>query len=104
MFPVIWYEWKNNVINSVMNHSVNVRENGKEYKTLEDILPVDGGTIDLLIVGKVPAPISVASGHYFQGKHGKAMWNKLTEYGILKQTTPYHEDSLLANKIGITII
>lgn len=86
-----------------MNHSVKVRENGKEYRTLEDILPVDG-TLDLLIIGKVPAPTSVASGHYFQGKQGKAMWNKLTEYGILRQTTPYHDDSLLANKIGITDI
>lgn len=40
------------------------------HETLLDILP-EKGPIKILIVGKAPAPASVAAGHYFQGRHGK---------------------------------
>lgn len=86
-----------------MNHRIKVQKDGKAFFTFQDILPEEG-KLDLLIVGKVPAPTSVRLGHYFQGRQGKAMWNKLTEYGILKLRTDYHDDSLISNNIGITDI
>ena len=85
-----------------MNHKVLYHQNEMEFETLEDILPEKNVHLDMIIVGKVPSPVSVNAGHYFQGKHGKALWNKLVEYGILKKITAYHDDSLLKNDIGIT--
>lgn len=88
-----------------MNHRITIQVNGQSYDTFEDILPKeDNTTLDMLIVGKTPEPNSVRTGHYFQGKHGVSMWNKLEEYGILKKMSTYHDDSLLLNGIGITDI
>ncbi len=87
-----------------MTHRIQIQKEGKTYDTLEDILPSDSTQLDMLIIGKVPAPKSVEAGHYFQGQQGKAMWNKLTDYEILKKNTLYHDDSLLHSKIGITDI
>lgn len=87
-----------------MNHRILLRKNDMEFYTFEDILPEKDSVLDMLIVGKVPAPTSVSIGYYFQGKHGKAMWNKLTEYKILNKVTTYHDDSLLKNNMGITDI
>lgn len=87
-----------------MTHRIQIQKEGKTYDTLEDILPSDSLKLDMLIIGKVPAPESVKVGHYFQGRQGKTMWNKLTSYEILKKNTLYHDDSLLHSKIGITDI
>ena len=87
-----------------MTHRIQIQKEGKTYDTLEDILPSDSLKLDMLIIGKVPAPESVKAGHYFQGRQGKTMWNKLTSYEILKKNTLYHDDSLLHSKIGITDI
>jgi len=77
---------------------------GEKIDTLADILP-EKGKLNILIIAKTPAPISVKAGHYFQGQQGKMLWNKLTEYGIM--TYPHGEfpdDFLLNNNIGITDI
>ena len=87
-----------------MTHRIQIQKEGKTYDTLEDILPSDSLKLDMLIIGKVPAPESVKAGHYFQGRQGKTMWNKLTSYEILKKNTLYYDDSLLHSKIGITDI
>lgn len=88
-----------------MNHRITIQTNGQSFETFEDILPKeDNATLNMLIIGKTPAPDSVKTGHYFQGRNGKSMWNKLEEYGILVKKTAYHDDSLLSNGIGITDI
>jgi len=84
-------------------HAVIVKENEREYETLEDILPEQPG-LRILFVGKTPARVSVNAGHYFQGKQGRMFWNKLLAYGILVSTTEYEDDSLLENGFGITDI
>jgi hypothetical protein len=85
-----------------MNHRITILKEGKYYDTFKDILPDTNTVLDMLIIGKTPSPDSVKIGHYFQGRHGMSMWNKLEEYCILKKTTQYHDDSLLCNNIGIT--
>lgn len=83
------------------NNTTLIRVNGKSYRTLRDLLPKRPG-LRALIVGKTPAPISVTAGHYFQGRQGAHFWKALVEQGILKPTTEFEDDSLLAHGYGIT--
>ncbi len=53
-----------------MRHVGYIKIGNQLHETLLDILP-EKGPIKILIVGKAPAPASVAAGHYFQGRHGK---------------------------------
>lgn len=76
---------------------------GQQVRTLRDILPEKPG-LSVLFVAKTPAPVSVNAGHYFQGKQGSAFWNRLRDYGLLKPTTAFEDDSLLAHRFGLTDI
>lgn len=76
---------------------------GRKVRTLRDLLPEEPG-LRALFVAKTPALVSVKAGHYFQGAQGKAFWKRLREYGLLKPTTPFEDDSLLAHGFGITDI
>jgi uracil-DNA glycosylase len=81
-----------------------ILQNGKKYETLADILP-EKGNLDILFLAKTPAPVSVESGHYFQGRQGKMFWNKLLEYNILNVPYGKYPDECLAdNNYGITDI
>ncbi|WP_028223218.1 uracil-DNA glycosylase family protein [Paraburkholderia oxyphila] len=77
--------------------------NGREVRTLRDILPERPG-LKVLFVAKTPAPVSVAAGHYFHGKQGKAFWKRLIESGSFSPTTEFEDDSLLAHRFGIADI
>lgn len=76
---------------------------GQEVLTLKDILPVAAG-LRALFVAKTPAPESVRAGHYFQGQQGRIFWSKLKAYDLLKATTEFEDNSLLANGYGLTDI
>lgn len=84
-----------------MNHRIQVQINGKTVWTLGDILPQIPG-LRMLIVGKVPAPISVSQGHYFQGRQGTMFWNRLVDYGLLRRQQEFEDDDLLSHSFGIT--
>jgi len=59
----------------------------------------------LLLVGKVPTPISVEVGHYFQGRHGQMFWNRLVQHGLLRLRQGAFEDEvLLEHGYGMTDI
>jgi TDG/mug DNA glycosylase family protein len=49
--------------------------------SLPDHAPAPGG---ILLVGINPAPISVARGHYYQGKLGRRLWKRLEGLGLLR--------------------
>lgn len=85
-----------------MSNKAQITVGDRSIDTLRDILP-DRGHLRMLIVGKTPAPVSVAAGHYFQGKQGRMFWGSLTAYRLL-QVPPgeYHDDHLLAHGFGIT--
>lgn len=85
------------------DNAVKVKDGNKEYWTLDDILPNGGKSLDVLIIGKVPAPTSVKAGHYYQGSQGQFFWKKLKEYGLLNIGAHIYEDNaLLGNNWGIT--
>jgi hypothetical protein len=76
---------------------------GREILTLRDILPATPG-LRVLFVAKTPAPVSVEVGHYFQGKQGTMFWKRLKDYGLLKPTTKFEDDSLVGHRYGLTDI
>jgi G:T/U-mismatch repair DNA glycosylase len=76
---------------------------GRNVQTLNDLLPESPG-LNVLFVGKTPAPNSVQIGHYFQGKQGLLFWKLLREYGIFEPTTEFEDDSLLSYRYGLTDI
>jgi len=83
------------------DNSTTIQVNGKEIKTLCDILPSSPG-LRVLFIAKTPVPKSVAAGHYFQGKQGRMFWDQLINYGLLQPITEYEDDSLLDRGFGIT--
>ena len=86
------------------NYKIEIIVDGKKHYTLSDILPIEGN-LKILFIAKTPAPISVEVGHYFQGKQGTMLWNKLSEYDILKvPINKYPDECLLSNNYGITDI
>lgn len=87
---------------SMQGNQIEIAVDGRVVTTLRDILP-DSGRLKMLIVAKTPAPLSVAAGHYFQGKQGQMFWSALVGRGLLNVPTgAYHDDHLLAHGYGIT--
>ncbi len=85
------------------DNAITVRVDGREFRTLRDLLPESPG-LDILFVAKTPAPESVQKGHYFQGKQGRSFWKMLKQYGILTPTTDFEDDILLQHGYGLTDI
>jgi len=61
--------------------------------TLPDVPPQPGA---VLLIGINPAPISVAAGHYYQGRLGRRLWKRLERIGLLRDATPGSEDEAFA--------
>jgi TDG/mug DNA glycosylase family protein len=57
--------------------------------TLPDLPPRPGG---VLLVGINPARISVAAGHYYQGRIGQRLWRRLEKVGLLRDPVSGLED------------
>jgi TDG/mug DNA glycosylase family protein len=70
-------------------------------ETLADLPPQRDG---LLFVGLNPSPVSVAAGHYHQGRLGRTFWRRLVLAGLLPPATPVEtaDDALVAAGHGIT--
>jgi len=78
--------------------------NGERFETLADILS-DSGSLDFLIIAKVPALKSVETGYYFQGRQGQMFWKRLKQAGLLT-TKPgeFEDEALLRHRIGLMIL
>jgi len=74
---------------------------GRRIESLADIVDVD---LLVLFVGLNPSPVSVAQGHYRQGRLGQRFWRMLVEHQVLPPPDPghFHDDLLLAHRMGIT--
>jgi TDG/mug DNA glycosylase family protein len=70
-------------------------------ETLADLPPLHDR---LLFVGLNPSPVSVAAGHYFQGRLGRAFWERLIVAQILPHDTSIEtaDDALVAAGHGVT--
>lgn len=75
---------------------------GADLLTLADIWPDNPRA---MIVGLNPSPVSVAAGHYYQGRSGQRQLRRLVEAGVIE---PPHgstfEEAALAAGIGFTDI
>jgi TDG/mug DNA glycosylase family protein len=82
-------------------HRTTVVVGGVAIETLADLPPLRDR---LLFVGLNPSPISVAAGHYFQGRLGQLFWRRLIGAGILPADTEVAtaDDALLAAGHGLT--
>ncbi|MFN0153115.1 MAG: uracil-DNA glycosylase family protein [Gaiella sp.] len=73
---------------------------GTTRDTLPDRPPTEGG---VLLVGINPAPVSVAAGHYYQGRLGRRLWRRLERLGLLRDPEPGMEDeAFVAAGNGLT--
>jgi TDG/mug DNA glycosylase family protein len=82
-------------------HRVTIEVNGRSVETLADLPPLRDR---LLFVGLNPSPVSVAAGHYHQGKLGQTFWRRLIKATILPADTSVEaaDDALVAAGHGIT--
>jgi TDG/mug DNA glycosylase family protein len=82
-------------------HRLALTIDGETVETLADLPPASGG---LLFVGLNPSPVSVAAGHYHQGRLGRRFWARLGDAGILApdQAPAEADDALVAAGHGIT--
>jgi G:T/U-mismatch repair DNA glycosylase len=82
-------------------HRTTLVVDGREVETLADLPPLRDR---LLFVGLNPSPVSVAAGHYFQGRLGKAFWQRLIVAQILPHDTEIEtaDDTLMAAGHGVT--
>lgn len=82
-------------------HHATVTIGGVETQTLADLPPRRDG---LLFVGLNPSPVSVAAGHYHQGRLGRRFWERLQVATIIPVGTAAEaaDDALVAAGHGIT--
>ena len=83
------------------HHRVTLILDGLPVETLEDLPPRPGG---LVFVGLNPSPVSVAAGHYHQGRLGRRFWSRLRSAGLIpaEAETERADDALVAAGHGIT--
>jgi TDG/mug DNA glycosylase family protein len=82
-------------------HRATLILDGLPVETLVDLPPEPGR---LLFVGLNPSPVSVAAGHYHQGRLGRTFWRRLMLARILPPGTDVEraDDALIALGHGIT--
>ena len=82
-------------------HRATIAVEGGAIDTLADLPPLRDR---LLFVGLNPSPVSVAAGHYHQGRLGRTFWRRLMTAGVIPAGTPVEaaDDALMAAGHGIT--
>jgi len=82
-------------------HHATIEVDGELVETLAD-LPPDRDR--LLFVGLNPSPVSVAAGHYHQGRLGRSFWRRLKTAGLIPPATEleWADDALIEAGHGIT--
>ena len=83
------------------SHRTTIYIDGSQVETLEDLPPLRDR---LLFVGLNPSPVSVAAGHYHQGRLGRTFLGRLMTAGVIPAGTPVEtaDDALMAAGHGIT--
>ncbi len=82
-------------------HRMTITVDGAAVETLADLPPLRDR---LLFVGLNPSPVSVAAGHYHQGRLGRTFWRRLMTAGVVLPSTAIEaaDDALMAAGHGIT--
>lgn len=75
---------------------------GERVLTLADLWPARPRA---MVVGLNPAPVSVAAGHYYQGRAGQRQLARLVDVGLIPEPGALHlDDVALSAGIGFTDI
>jgi TDG/mug DNA glycosylase family protein len=74
---------------------------GAEVETLADLLSED---LRAVSVGINPSLVSVAAGHYYQGRLGQRFWQRLRKVGLLDSAAGFEDDAAFAAGLGFTDI
>lgn len=75
---------------------------GTAIETLADLLRPG---LAAVCVGINPSPVSVAAGHYYQGRAGQRYFARLRDVGLLRDTPDaFEDDAAFAAGIGFTDI
>ena len=75
---------------------------GEQIETLADLLRP---SLKGVCVGINPSPVSVAAGHYYQGRLGKGFWARLRRAGLLDEAASgFEDDAAFAAGFGFTDI
>lgn len=84
------------------HHRIKVDWMGKQVEMLADLLRPG---LRAVCIGINPSPVSIASGHYYQGQIGRRVWQRLQRTGMIEEASAGHEDdaAFLAG-IGFTDI
>jgi TDG/mug DNA glycosylase family protein len=86
----------------VPSHRVRELWMGVEVETLEDLL---AEKLRAVCVGINPSPVSVAAGHYYQGRAGQRFFARLRDAGVIPRVADgYEDDAALRAGIGFTDI
>src|SRR3954471_24193367 len=82
-------------------HLTTISVNGRSVTTLADLPPARDR---LLFVGLNPSPVSVAAGHYHQGRLGHTFWRRLMVASVIPPGSAIEtaDDALMAAGHGIT--
>ena len=78
-------------------HRISTAWMGTRIETLADLLPPNPRAV---VVGINPAPVSVAAGHYYQGRQGQRFFSRLVQAGVLPTGMASWEDDI-AVELGI---
>jgi TDG/mug DNA glycosylase family protein len=74
---------------------------GEEVETLGNLLRPG---LRAICVGINPTPTSVAAGHYYQGRLGRAFYGRLRRAGVLSRESGWEDDIAFSDGIGFTDI
>lgn len=82
------------------SHAVTLEWMGEHVETLDDLFPASPRAV---CVGINPAPVSVAAGHYYQGRQGQRFFSRLRQAGLLPdEINGFEDDAAVALGIGFT--
>jgi TDG/mug DNA glycosylase family protein len=87
----------------VTDHGHRVLEDwrGEEVETLADLLRPG---LVAICIGINPSPVSVAAGHYYQGRLGQLFVRRLRQVGLLTSGSGWEDDLAFASGVGFTDI
>lgn len=74
---------------------------GQRVETLEDLLR---DNLRAVCIGINPSPVSVAAGHYYQGRAGQMLFRRLRAAGVLPMAAGFEDDLAFESGIGFTDI
>jgi double-stranded uracil-DNA glycosylase len=95
-------DWSGALERADWDHRITVDWLGEKVETLADLLRPG---LRAVCVGINPSPVSVTAGHYYQGRIGRRLWQRLQQAGVIEAAGTGQEDgAAFLSGIGFTDI